>query len=459
MIGVAITGGVGLMIWFGLQRQPVSVLVLLAMLGTCSVFLRYNFHPAKYYLGDAGSMLLGAFFSTVALSSNTKSMTVASLGLPLLVVWVPLMDSALAIWRRLTRKILGRLDAAPEGEGSDQVMGGDLEHLHHRLANRGYSPRKVAVILYGLNAFLVGIGLLMIAWNSLTAGLAFVSFVILVYVVVNHLATIELSLSRDAIIAGLHRPGVRTGGGIFYPLFDCAALLLGTLLALVLAGPVLRAGTHFRLLWLQSAPLLVSVPLGALFIFGVYRRLWSRARVSEYALLFISLVGGCGAGVGVLAMLREWSWYPAVLLFILLVFFDASFLVGARALPRVAMDLAGWSRRRRFRDGLRRAVIYGAGYRATLLLREMTFKRPCSRNEFHLQGLIDDNPATWGRVMHGYTVLGGVDFLCAMMEHGDVDEVILTCDIGPDEFSRVEALAKKTGVRVERWSCVWQPVA
>lgn len=456
--GVAITGGVGLMILFGLERQPVSVLVLLAMLGACSVFLRYNFHPAKYFLGDAGSLLLGAFFSTVALSSNTKSMTVASLGFPLLVVGVPLMDSVLAIWRRVIRKILGRFGDAGGAAGSAQVMGGDLEHLHHRLAGRGYSQRKVAYILYGLNTFLVGIGLVIIVRNSLAVGLAFVSFIILVYVVVNHLATLELSLSGDAFIAGLHRPGGRGLAMVLYPLYDCAALVWGSLIALVLAGPVLRAGLPLRLLWLHSAPLLVSMPLGALFLFGAYRRMWSRARVSEYAFLFFALAGGGVAGVGLLAMLRGWSLYQAVLLSVLLLFCDASLIVGARAFPRVAMDLAGWGHRRRFRAGMRRALIYGAGYQSTLLLREMTFKRPCRQNEFHLQGLIDDNPAMWGRVIHGYAVLGGVDVLCERMERGAVDEVTLACELPPDPLRRVLDVAKAAGVRVERWSCIRQPV-
>ena len=456
--GVAITGALGLMILFGLQRQPVSVLVLLAMLGACAEFLRHNFHPAKYFLGDAGSMLLGAFFATVALSSNAKSLTVASLGFPLLVVGVPLMDSALAIWRRLMRKVLGRYGAEGAG-GGDRVMGGDLENLHHRLAQRGYSQRKVAVLLYGLNAFLVGVGLLMILWNSLAVGLAFVSFVILVYVVVNHLATIELHLSGDAILAGVHRPETRAMGLIFYPVYDCAALLGGSLLALALVRPVLGGGLPFRLLWLQSAPLLVSVPLGMMFATGVYRRMWSRARVSEYALLGFSLGAGCVGGVGLLAMLRGWPLYPVALLSSLLVFFDSALLAGARMSPRVAMDLAGWSRRRRMEAGMRRVVVYGAGYKTTLLLRELSFKRPCREDEFHLQGLIDDNPATWGRVMHGYPVMGGIDHLCRKMEHGEVDEVILACDLREEERDRVMEMARRSGVRVERWACVQQPVS
>ena len=104
--GLAIMGGLGLFILFVFLRQPGSVLMVLAMLGACTVFLRYNFHPARYFLGDAGSMLLGSFFATVALGSATKTMTVASLAFPVMLVGVPLLDSGLAIWRRILKAFI-----------------------------------------------------------------------------------------------------------------------------------------------------------------------------------------------------------------------------------------------------------------------------------------------------------------------------------------------------------------
>ena len=456
--GVAMTGGAGLLILFGLQRQPSSVLVVLAMLGACSVFLKYNFYPAKYFLGDAGSMLLGAFFSTVALSSSTKSMTVASLGFPLLVVGVPLMDSMLAVWRRVMRKILGRMGSGDGSKGNDQVMGGDLEHLHHRLARRGNSPRKVAYILYGLNAFLVLVGLGIMVKNSWAVGLAFVSFVILVYVVVGHLATIELGLSRDALLEGMNRPKVGALAVVAYPVYDCAALLLGSMVTLVLTNTMLHSGISWRVWWLQSSPLLVSLPMGLMFLTGTYRRLWSRARISEYAFLAFALAGGCVAGAGMLALFWDWSWHPALVTACLLVFFDAGMIVGARIFPRMAMDLKGWGQRRHFREGMRKVLVYGAGYKTTLLLREMIFRKPCDQTGFHLMGLVDDNPAIWKRTIHGYPVLGGIDFLGSQIEEGNVDEVIIACNLDPALFQRVVEKAQKSGVRVNRWVCTRQPV-
>lgn len=457
--GVAITGMIGLLILFALGRQPGSVMVLLAMLGACAVFLYHNFYPAKFFLGDAGSMLLGAFFSTVALSSNTKGVTVASLGFPLLVAGVPLMDSVLAVWRRMLRKwlvILGMKTEQPEGS---EVMYGDLEHLHHRLAARGLSHHKVAYILYGVNAFLVAAGLLVVIQSSLAVGVGFISFVVLVYVMVRHLATIELGISGQALISGLHRPDARTLANVAHPLFDCLALLAGSFAAIALAHPVLDQDMHFRLLWLRCAPALVSIPMLALFAAGTYRRLWSRARISEYCLLLAALGASVTAAIGVLNILESWSFYQSILLLVLVFSFDGVLIMGARAFPRILIDLSAWNWRKHQESNLPRALIYGAGFKSTLLLRDLTFRSPdAPPPTLNVLGLIDDDPNTWNRLVHGYRVLGGCDVLCSQIEGGAVDAVLLACDIPEHLLQRVVAAARRGNVRVDRWACATRPV-
>jgi UDP-N-acetylmuramyl pentapeptide phosphotransferase/UDP-N-acetylglucosamine-1-phosphate transferase len=457
--GLAIMGGLGLFILFVFLRQPGSVLMVLAMLGACVVFLRYNFHPARYFLGDAGSMLLGAFFATVALESATKTMTVASLAFPLLLVGVPLLDSGLAIWRRILKAFLAKARGGASGSIPSSVMGGDLEHLHHRLANRGHSPRKVSLILFGISGLLIALGLLVVVRHSWNVGLAFLSLIILAYLLGNYLATVELGLSGDAIVAGMHLPVSNAFGTVFYPVFDCVALAIGSGLAFILARPILPMEVPLRVGWLFSTPILITFPLLFLFAGGAYRRLWSRARVSEYAALYVCVAAGCLAGVGVLVLFRGWPLYPAVLFAILLLFFNGGMVVGIRTLPRLAMDLAGWNRRRHSRAGLRRALVYGAGYKATLLLREMTFsKMDSGQDRFHLKGLIDDNPAAWGRIMHGYRILGGFDYLCRAIERQSVEDIIIACSLVPERLARLKEKAAGKGVAVERWHVVREPV-
>ncbi len=457
--GLAIVGATGLVVLFALRQQPADVLIMLAMIGACAMFLRYNFHPARIYLGDAGSMLLGAFFASVALGATAKGATVASLGFPLLVVGVPLMDSILAVWRRTVKRWTASEDNADgecdeTGNGKAGVLRGDLDHLHHRLARRGHSTPRVAFTLYAVNAFLVLAGLIMILYNSIAVGVAFVSFVILVYVVVNHWARLELDLTGQALLAGLHRPDARALGGFLYPVYDVAVLACASALGLYLVQPLLHADEPFRLLWLRSVPPLVSFPLAALFLSRVYRRMWSRARVSEYAWLAAALLGGLAVGVGVLAMMRGWPLYRALLALSLLYSMEVVALTGARVAPRVLLDLTGWLHKQRAGADARRTAIYGAGLQSTLLLRDMTFQPRAEQKQDLLVGFADDNPHTWRRLMHGHPVMGGADWLFREMEEGRLDRVIVACRLAPDRLNRLLALARETNTRVDRWACV-----
>jgi UDP-GlcNAc:undecaprenyl-phosphate/decaprenyl-phosphate GlcNAc-1-phosphate transferase len=457
--GLAITGGLGLMILFGLRRQPASLLAIMAMLGACSVFLRYNFHPARYFLGDAGSLLLGAFFGAVSLSTNTKSITVASLGFPLLVVGIPLMDTVLAIWRRSLKRVLDRWDTKEGASSGGQVMEGDLDHLHHRLAARGYSQKKVALILYAFNAFLVLMGLSLVLLNSVSVGVAFVSFILILYVVVHHLATIELNMSGRLLVEGLHRPKFKVVATVFYPIFDFFALGFGSLATFLLTEPISSSQEPLRNLWLQNVPVLLFFPLAVMFFSGIYKRIWSRARVSEYGLLAFSIFSGCAAGIGILGILREWGIYQSVMTLVVAYAFNLMLVVGVRAAPRIILDMWGWNLRRRVRDCSHRSIVYGAGYKTTLLLRDMTFKRPSEQTPCHLLGIVDDDPNLWQRVVHGYTVHGGIEYLCEQMQTHQVDEVLVACNLNQESLDRVIDVAKQNGVKVERWSYSKQSLA
>jgi UDP-GlcNAc:undecaprenyl-phosphate GlcNAc-1-phosphate transferase len=108
-------------------------------------FLIHNLAPAQIFLGDSGSHLLGYVLAVVSILSTAKQYTAWAIALPALALGVPLLDTALAIVRRMRR---GQPPTLP-----------DLEHVHHRLLRRGYSTRESVFLLYG-----IGIGLAAAAW-------------------------------------------------------------------------------------------------------------------------------------------------------------------------------------------------------------------------------------------------------------------------------------------------------
>ena len=99
-------------------------------------FLVYNFPPAKIFLGDAGSMLIGLLLGALAMRTSLKEATAISLFVPISILAIPLFDSSIAILRR---KLTGR-----------SIFSVDRGHLHHSLLRHGLSNTGLVFVVSGL---------------------------------------------------------------------------------------------------------------------------------------------------------------------------------------------------------------------------------------------------------------------------------------------------------------------
>ena len=122
-----------------------DVIICLIMIGACLGFLIYNFNPASIYMGDTGSMFLGYVISAVALL-GFKTATITSLIIPILVLFVPILDTLLAMSRRLIR--------------GESIGHADREHLHHQLLKRTKSVRKSVLLMYAINILFAAVSIL-----------------------------------------------------------------------------------------------------------------------------------------------------------------------------------------------------------------------------------------------------------------------------------------------------------
>lgn len=104
-------------------------------------FLFYNFHPAKIFMGDTGSLFLGFMISVLALL-GFKNVAVVSLIIPIIILGIPISDTFFAIVRRIRTK--------------QPIMAPDKSHLHHCLLRSGFSHRQTVLVIYGL-AILFGV--------------------------------------------------------------------------------------------------------------------------------------------------------------------------------------------------------------------------------------------------------------------------------------------------------------
>jgi len=148
-VGIAISVAVAVIA--GIHNIPEAVLLALALAGALSGFLVYNLPPARIYLGDCGSMVIGLAVSMLALQVSLVTPKAANLTIAVTLLFIPLVDTALAIVRR-----------SFNGRG---LMVADREHIHHRLLDRGFSIWKVLGILGGL-CLVTGIA----AWSVAISG-------------------------------------------------------------------------------------------------------------------------------------------------------------------------------------------------------------------------------------------------------------------------------------------------
>jgi len=140
--GVAAIGG-GFMVLIGVLWGIPHVAVLgAALLGANLGFLRYNYPPAEIFMGDSGSLFLGFLFAVASVSVPIKTLTAITMALPLVAIWIPLVEVATSATRRM---LSGR-----------SPMRADHAHWHHLLARRGWSVRRIIWTYYSI-AFAFGL--------------------------------------------------------------------------------------------------------------------------------------------------------------------------------------------------------------------------------------------------------------------------------------------------------------
>jgi UDP-N-acetylmuramyl pentapeptide phosphotransferase/UDP-N-acetylglucosamine-1-phosphate transferase len=438
---IASAGLAGALLFTGHSSATLPYLVLG---GACLGFLRYNFHPATVFLGDSGSMFLGLCIATLPLVSGSRKELVASLGMPLLAMGVPIFDTLLAIWRRSVRSLLPQ--PFREAGGWVRVMQPDRDHLHHRLLRQTMNQRSAAVMLYTMSAALVALGLVGTLLKGRAPGLFLIAFVVAIAVVSRHLESVELwdtgrllSGTRGAMRQGLLVP--------CYIVLDVLLLCGVWMLARWEAGlPLVRAA------FLSDLPRYVVPVFVLLVVAKTYQRVWSRAQIRDFAILGVAVAAGAaiGAGLGWLFSAE----HPHVGRFTLLFGTQAMIPLCAIRLWRDSVSGLTQALERKIllkKPGAQRLLAYGGGIRFRSYLRELRV-RP-GLNDRVIIGVIDDDLNLRGRIISGHRVIGGFDRLNEWLLQQQVDGVIITCLMDEEKQARVVRVLSEAGLRVLLWAC------
>ena len=171
-------------VFFG---NVLCALLTAALAGALLGFLFYNFPPASIFLGDSGSMLLGFLVAAIALKGSQKSHMVVALFIPVIALGLPIMDTAMAILRRWSRKL--------------PISAADRQHIHHKLLAMGLTHRQAVLALYLVCFFFAGVALLTIAARSEVAAVILIALGAVLFLGVKVLGGSELSGVKKRLVS------------------------------------------------------------------------------------------------------------------------------------------------------------------------------------------------------------------------------------------------------------------
>ncbi len=173
------------------QGNIALALATVPLAGALLGFLRYNFNPASIFLGDSGSLLVGFLLGCYGALWSQKSATLLAMTVPMMALAIPILDVCLSIARRFLSR--------------QPIFGADRGHIHHRLLDRGLSPRRVALLLYAVG----GLGALLSVLQSLVhSRLSLVIpalFCVATWIFVARLGYVEFGVARKFFLGGAVR--------------------------------------------------------------------------------------------------------------------------------------------------------------------------------------------------------------------------------------------------------------
>jgi UDP-GlcNAc:undecaprenyl-phosphate/decaprenyl-phosphate GlcNAc-1-phosphate transferase len=167
------------------------MLVTVPLAGALLGFLRYNFNPASIFLGDCGSLLIGFLVGCFGVLWGQSSATLLGMTAPFMALSIPLLDATLSILRRFLRH--------------QPIFGADRGHIHHRLLDLGLTPRRAALLMYGICCVAATLALLQSAFHNRFGGLIVILFSGAAWIGVQHLGYVEFGMAGQLFLKGAFR--------------------------------------------------------------------------------------------------------------------------------------------------------------------------------------------------------------------------------------------------------------
>jgi len=176
----------GTMAVFASSTGNMAVVVLmLALLGSVTGFLFFNFNPAKIFMGDCGSMFLGFMIASSSIFCFSKSSALVGLALPVVVLRVPVFDTLFSMLRRFLER--------------RSIFSADRSHFHHKLIDLGLTQSQAVIAIYGVTLLNAGLGMFMIVTSKIYVLIVFFCILVLLLLVFHIVGSARLEQIKAAM--------------------------------------------------------------------------------------------------------------------------------------------------------------------------------------------------------------------------------------------------------------------
>ena len=180
--GVAAIIATSLLIFAWIQENALTVVLMSAIVGACLGFLRYNWAPAKIYMGDSGSLTLGFLLAVMSLRASMKGAAAVAILVPILALGLPVIDTLLVMAVRFLEKPQG-----PLLRRFARVFQADRNHIHHLMARTAPGRKKIVLVIYLVAACFCAMALVVAVSRSAALGTALVVVEVLVVLLMRNL--------------------------------------------------------------------------------------------------------------------------------------------------------------------------------------------------------------------------------------------------------------------------------
>lgn len=433
--------------------QYVAAILSLIVAGALVGFLRYNFNPAKIFLGDSGSLIIGFALALLSIQSTAKLTTGFALLFPILVLALPITDTLVSMIRRL---IGSYLDRNPDGKSKSLIrrlntmFTPDKSHIHHRLLSMGLSHKSTVLVLYGVSIFFALSAYLYTQIETVERSAAIAVVLIgALFIGIKKLRYREMAILNNGLMMPFYEKWILNRSALIR-LADIVFITASYSLSYVLVRSINPASVDL-LNFENTLIVSLTVQFVTLWITGLYREKMNQFGIGNVLNILGSVAYAIGATAFVLSVMKVVPFTISVQFLILDFYFLLTFVLGFRMTYQA---LSFWFNRDK--ESGENVLIYGAGEDGTMLLHKIINSR---KSGLKVIGFLDDDPQLERKIIYGYPILGG-HWKLAKSEFCKKIDSILICDdkIKCENLKRLKEMAARQNITIKKLNVSLQEV-